>query len=283
MDDQLVLTIERLRDDLVEYRSALRKRYLAAQQVVAKELKARASRLAETWMVEIAPTPEVSLAVERNHLADLGVHFQRLLSYSERATLRSKYDQELKGILADYNVGVIIPIKQTVRKLAESGALPIEAALLLAGDGVPEASFVPSAFVGHSFAEGDGEVVSTVVGTLERMGITVVTGKKPEANRISEKVKHLIDAQGFFVGLFTRREKISGKADWMPSLWIVDEKAYAVGKGKKLVLVKEEGVGSIGGIQGSDYEHITFRRDRLHDMVGQLLELFELEAQGFAE
>jgi len=281
MDDQLVLTIERLRDDLIEFRSALRKRYIAAQQVVAKELKSRASRLAETWMVEVAPSPEVSLAVESDYLADLNVHFQRLLSYSERATLRSKYDGELKGILADYNVRVIIPIKQTAKRLASNETLPIEAALLLAGDGEPEAPFVPTAFVGHSFANEDSEVVSAVVRTLERLGITVVTGKKPEANRISDKVKRLIDAQYFFVGVFTRREKVSGKAEWMPSLWIVDEKAYAVGKDKKLVLVKEEGVGSIGGIQG-DYEHITFSRDRLHDMLVELLELFELEVQGFA-
>lgn len=282
MDDQLVLTIERLRDDLTEFRSALRKRYVAAQQVAAKELKARASRLAETWMVEIAPVPEVSLAVEKNHLADLSVHFQRLLSYSERATLRSKYEEELKGILADYNIRVIIPVKQTAKKLTDTDALSIEAALLLVGDGMLEAPFVPTAFLGHSFSDEDSEVVSAVVRILERLGITVVTGKKPEANRISEKVKRLIDAQHFFVGLFTRREKLSGKPEWMPSLWIVDEKAYAVGKDKKLVLLKEEGVGSIGGIQGADYEHISFRRDRLHDMVVQLVELFELEVQGFA-
>jgi len=78
----------------------------------------------------------------------------------------------------------------------------------------------------------------------------VETGARPKADRISEKVKQLIDQQLIFVGIFTRRDKIARKAEWTTSPWVIDEKAYAVGGNKKLVLLKESGVGSIGGIQG---------------------------------
>ena len=108
------------------------------------------------------------------------------------------------------------------------------------------------------------------------------SGEKPKAERISEKVKKLIDDQHLFVGVFTRRDKIARKREWTTTAWVVDEKAYAVGKGKKLILVKEEGVGSIGGIQG-DYEFIEFRRERLEELLVKLLQVFDVNAAGFKQ
>lgn len=57
----------------------------------------------------------------------------------------------------------------------------------------------------------------------------------------------------------------------------IDEKAYAYAKEKILILLKEDGVGSVGGIQG-DYEYISFSRDALHDLGPKLLQLFEISA-----
>jgi hypothetical protein len=107
----------------------------------------------------------------------------------------------------------------------------------------------------------------------------VITGEKPKADRISEKVKKLIEEQHLFVGVFTRRDKITRKKEWTTTSWVVDEKAYAVGKGKSLILIKEEGVGSIGGIQG-DYEFIEFNRDRLEELSVKLVEVFKVSATG---
>src|SRR5207245_5336154 len=97
-----------------------------------------------------------------------------------------------------------------------------------------------------------------VLETLHAIGISAVTGGKPRADRISEKVKRLIERQYLFVGLFTRRHAIPGRSLWTTSAWVIDEKAYALGKGKKLVLLREDGIDSIGGIQG-DYEFVEFK------------------------
>ena len=92
-------------------------------------------------------------------------------------------------------------------------------------------------------------------------------------------MKRLIDVQDAFVGIFTRRDKIARRPEWTTSPWIIDEKAYAVGRQKKLVLLKERGVGSIGGIQG-DYEFVEFSRDRLERLVVRLVQLFDLTNRG---
>ena len=112
--------------------------------------------------------------------------------------------------------------------------------------------------------------------------MTVVTGEKPRADKISEKVKRLIDAQHIFVGIFTRRAKLEGKNVWTTSEWVLDEKAYAYGRGRKLVLLKEADVDSIGGIQG-DYEFLPFTRSNFHEVIVKLIQLFSVSIAGLRE
>ncbi|HEV8595762.1 MAG TPA: hypothetical protein VGR51_09560, partial [Thermoplasmata archaeon] len=63
------------------------------------------------------------------------------------------------------------------------------------------------------------------------------------------------------------------------SPWLIDEKAFAVAKNKRLILLKEDGVNSIGGLQG-DYEYIEFSRNRLNELVVSLVQVFELKVVG---
>jgi hypothetical protein len=84
-----------------------------------------------------------------------------------------------------------------------------------------------------------------------------------------------------FVGLYTRRDKIARKKKWTASSWVIEEKAYAVAKRKTLILLQEDGVDSIGGMQG-DYEYIPFTRDALQDLVLGIGRLFTLTVEGFA-
>ncbi len=110
----------------------------------------------------------------------------------------------------------------------------------------------------------------------------MVTGEKPRAKNVSAKVKERIDACDTFVGVFTRQDKLSGKEQWIASPWIIDEKAYALAKGKRLVLIKEDGVANIGGLQG-DYEYLPFDRGKLVDLVFRMMEVFRVQAVGFAD
>jgi hypothetical protein len=286
IDDSIVLTIERLRDELVELRASIKSRYRKpTSPVIASEMKATAARIAETWMVNVAPRLEATSAISSDYVADLNVHFQRLLTFSERSSQRSRYDAEIKDILNKYTVGLIIPLKQQVREggveVREVPPNPQVGMASVEETDRNRSGFTPTAFVGHSFTASDELVAKAIIQTLESIGITVITGEKPRADRISEKVKEMIEGQFLFIGVFTRRDKIARKNEWTTTSWVIDEKAYAVGKGKKMILFKEKGVSSIGGIQG-DYEYIEFSREQLHEIIIRLLGMFNISVNGFA-
>jgi hypothetical protein len=269
MDEQSILAAERLRDDLTDFRQRLRTRYPdASRQVAADELRKLAARLAETWLVELATNHAVGIALGSAVLADLNVHFQRILTFAEHATIRSRYDGELRSILDNYSVKVILALKQSRGR--NIGTPPPVTSVK---------TIVHSAFIGQSFTTSDKQVNSCVFETLKALGVKVVTGEKPKADQISEKVKRLIEEQSIFVGIFTRRDKIARKAEWTTSTWVIDEKAYALGRNKRLVLIKEQGVGSVGGIQG-DYEYLEFSRDSLELLAIRLVQLFDLSNGG---
>lgn len=269
VDEQVILAAERLRDDLTEFRRLLRARYSSAsRQVATEEYRTHAARLAETWLVELATHEGVGVAIGSATLADLNVHFQRILTFAEHATTRSRYDAELRAILDNYTVKVLLPLKQSRGQRAYTRPSP-----------VPMRGPVHSAFVGQSFVPSDKRVNQCVFDTLEALGVKVVSGEKPKADLISEKIKRLIEEQSIFVGVFTRRDKIARKPEWTTSAWVIDEKAYALGRHKRLILLKEQGVGSIGGIQG-DYEYLEFSRDTLESLVLRLILVFELTNNG---
>src|SRR5207245_8058493 len=172
-----------------------------------------------------------------------------------------------------YTANLVVPLMQG------SGKLPAtNSPVLVPAQNVDAEGFRATAFVGHSFANNDRPIVRIVTDALEAIGIEVVTGEKPRADRISNKVKALIDGQHLFVGIFTRRDKLVGKKEWSTSAWIIDEKAYA-SRSKKLILLKEAGVESIGGIQG-DHEYIEFSRENFGEALTSLLQLFDVTVNG---
>jgi hypothetical protein len=267
VDEATILAAERLRDDLDEIRKAVRDRYKKnTRQVAAEDLRASIAQAAERWLVEIGSDRAVAASIGSEVAGDLNVHFQRLLTFTEHSTLRKRYDAEFGAILKNYRTRVVLPLK-TARGSVAVQKNPVATASPL------------SAFVGQSFAPSDTRVNNCVAAVLDALGIKVTTGEKPKADLISEKVKGLIEGQGIFVGIFTRRDKIARKPEWTTSPWVIDEKAYAVGRQKPLVLLKEQGVGSIGGIQG-DSEFITFSRDGLEDLALRLIQLFALRNAG---
>jgi hypothetical protein len=284
VDETLILAIERLRDGLAELRSALRAKYSKPQrQVIDPTIKEAAAKLAENWIVNFSQRQEIAEAVPSDFLADLGVHFQRILTLSEHASQRARYDAEIAAILRDFSLKVVVPMKQSRARSVSTSPASIPLAVPLQQIVQPQQptndQFFPAAFVGHSFTESDRIVVSCVVDTLISLGLKTITGEKPKASRISDKVKKLIEDQHIFVGIFTKRDKIAHKKEWTTSPWVLDEKAYALGKGKKLILLKEVGVGSIGGIQG-DYEFIEFSRDSLETVPSRLVSMFQIKVEG---
>jgi hypothetical protein len=275
-DAQLVVALKRLADDLREFKSSLARDYpSASRQVTSSEHRRRVATLAETWISNLSQRKELSENVSDRHLGDLNVLFQRLLVYSDHATVRRRYDGDVRSILRDYTAEVIVPLMQagTGDEDNTAGAEEVET------NQESGADFKPTAFVGHSFAREDAELVNTFINILEALGVQVVTGSKPKADKISDKVKALIEKQHLFVGIFTRRDKLEGKNSWTTSTWVIEEKAYAVAQKRPLILLKEADVESIGGMHG-DYQFIEFSRDKIGEGVVGLLQLFTLNVQG---
>jgi hypothetical protein len=261
IDDELVLRVERLRDELHEFESELRKAYTRKEKIVAAvAVRTAAAQLAERWLVEVAGRADIGVAITDEVLADLNVEFQRLLTYSDRPTYhRRDYDAAIRAILRDFRASVIVPLKQNRGTTATAVPKP------------PTPGPITTAFVGQSFADEDVEVNEPIKKFIEVFGFKVLTGEKPKADTISAKVKERIEEAQLFVGVFTRREKIARRPEWTASSWVIDEKAYALAKNRRLVLLKEFGVKNVGGLQG-DYEYLEFRRDQLADLLIRLFE-----------
>jgi len=138
------------------------------------------------------------------------------------------------------------------------------------------------AFVAHSFLPADMDLVTLFEKMLEAFDIIVISGEKPSTEPISDKIKERIESADFFVGIFTRKGKKQSEESYYTSGWVIDEKAYAIAKGKKVILLVEEGVDEIGGIQG-DLEYISFNRNNLAPVMVKLAAvLWELSRKALA-
>ena len=272
IDDQLVLKIERLRDEVEAFGVRLKDSYSSKNtSVTNSKLKKQAAALAERWLVEVASRQDISDVVGKS-VAEKNIHFQRLLTCSERSTIRKKYDESVRNILKDFNGSIVVPLKANRFQSARSQQQPAATALA-ENQANPTFKSAKVAFIGQSFLPADAEVNQKVHDLLVAIGLDVVTGEKPRAESVSKKVRMRIDRSDIFVGIFTKREKLEGKQEWTTSTWVIDEKAYALAGGKKLILLTEKGVKSIGGLQG-DYEYFEFERDKLADLLIKICEAF---------
>ena len=128
-----------------------------------------------------------------------------------------------------------------------------------------------SAFVGHSFLQKDRTLIDSIKQILQSLGVICDSGDKPEGNSISNKILTRIERNDIFVGVFTKRSKLAEKKKWTNSSWVVEEKAAAIEKGKRLLLLVEEGVDDIGGLQG-DYEYVRFSRGKFYENLGKIID-----------
>lgn len=268
MDSALVESLQEILDELTTLKSGLRQRYReSTRQVTAKDFKEIAGRIAERWLTRLGRDQGLIATVGEDLVADLTVHFQRLLVSSEKAAQRRTYDAALTAIIKQFRTSVIIPVKAAV-----SGQLSV-APKLLSRASAPQSTQSLSVFLAHSFDSEDIALVTVIRRLFEALGMEVITGERPRAGSISEKVRERIERCDIFVGLFTPRDKLSGTKVFNTSVWVVDEKAYASARGKRLILIKESSVASIGGIQG-DYEYMEFTKDTFPELLVKIVELF---------
>ncbi len=108
-------------------------------------------------------------------------------------------------------------------------------------------------FLSYRFAE--EEYVEGLRRLLEQSRFKVITGKSANTF-ISKAVLSRIRESQFFLCLMTKdKEKADGTFTTSP--WLIEEKGAALAFGKPIVLMVEEGVSDIGGLQG-DWQRIHF-------------------------
>ena len=111
-----------------------------------------------------------------------------------------------------------------------------------------------SVFLSYRFAE--SEYVAGLTALLEERGFDVRTGSEADTY-ISKAILERIRRAEYFLCLMTRaHERKDGT--FATSSWLLEEKGAALALGKRIVLMVEDGVEDIGGLQG-DWQQIRFK------------------------
>ncbi len=120
----------------------------------------------------------------------------------------------------------------------------------------------PTVFIGRHFDKVANEYFSALSTFLELLGFDVKQGEAYASTPIPDKVKARIDAQDIFLCV------ISGKKGHP---WLNAEPAYALGKGKHIVLIIEEGTDYDPTILGKDLEQVRFPSGHIEKTFNPLL------------
>jgi hypothetical protein len=110
-----------------------------------------------------------------------------------------------------------------------------------------------SVFLSYRFAE--SEYVGGFTKLLEQNGFSVATGRSSNTY-VSRAILDRIRQCEFFVCIMTK-DKRKEDGTYTTSPWLLEEKGAALAFGKQIVLMVEEGVSDIGGLQG-DWQRIHF-------------------------
>lgn len=126
----------------------------------------------------------------------------------------------------------------------------------------------PAIFVGYRFTPEDKELLDKFIELFTLEGFNCISGETAKAEDIDEKVKETIEQQseGVIV-IFTKEEELR-EGGWTTSTWLTDEKAFAIGKNKPVLLFFEDCIAQTQrkGIHG-ELEYVEFNRDKLDEAL----------------
>jgi len=144
------------------------------------------------------------------------------------------------------------------------------------------------AFVAYSFLKEDKELIDKFLKYFDSRKdiLTWEHAKDPQPKSISKKIKELMENKDLFIGIFTKKYTLGiFRKRWLPSLWIIQESGYAIGKNIKLLLLVEDIIdrNEITGLQG-DYELISFSRKKPEESFGSINHmLYEISKESLNE
>jgi hypothetical protein len=121
----------------------------------------------------------------------------------------------------------------------------------------------PNIFIGYRYTPEDEEIANKFMTLFTFEGMNLISAKTAKTEDVGEKVKRLIgDSEGVII-IATRDQELKD-GGWTTSVWLTDEKSFALGQSKKVGLFFEDCISptSKKGIQG-DLEYIEFNREHL--------------------
>jgi tetratricopeptide (TPR) repeat protein len=143
-----------------------------------------------------------------------------------------------------------------------------------------------TAFIGRSFLPPDEAPwleIRKILESLRPLGFLFHDAYEAQPRRISEKVQRGIEQHDLYIGILTRRFPISDKKRslfnflrpsdvprWGTTAWVVQECGFALGRGKKVLLLLEEGVDFPRSDLDADKERIIFNRKSVIQCSGHL-------------
>lgn len=117
-------------------------------------------------------------------------------------------------------------------------------------------------FVGYGYNEQDSWVKQLIIPLIETLGCVAVTGEEMQGEQLSDGVIERISDSDACIGFLTKRGKKKNEDGTFPThRWVVEELATALGKGKTIFEIRENGIDSQKGIAGSrqrfEYKNIS--------------------------
>jgi len=167
----------------------------------------------------------------------------------------------------------IIPILKDAQKWASHPVNPLVYAELssilmrLAGHLSVRPIIRPLVFVGYRYAPEDEKIAEKFIKLFQLEGLNCISGKTAKAEDVDDKIKTLIAQSEGVIVIFTKEKELK-EGGWTTSGWLTDEKAYAMGRDRPVILFFEDCISSAErkGIQGQ-LEYIEFRRDNLGETL----------------
>lgn len=124
-------------------------------------------------------------------------------------------------------------------------------------------------FVGYGYNDRDKWIEDQVFPILRCAGYSVAHGKDMHGQLLQPEVQRRMDQADVVLGFLTIREGAVG--DFTSHIWVRDELLYAIGRGKPVVPVREDGVAFPAGLFGNR-QYVTLRQD---DRLGCVVSVME--------
>lgn len=140
-----------------------------------------------------------------------------------------------------------------------------------------------SAFVGRSFLPEDETLwteIRALLDSLAPLGFVYEDAREAQPRGVSEKVRLGISRNDVYIGILSRRQRLAARSttlslvsalrrqhrEWATSPWVIQESGYALGAGRRVLLLIEDAVHFPVANLDADREWISFRRDALKEM-----------------